>query len=237
MTELPTPMTSPACDLRDFGYMPLAVEQLLDSETWLMATGDEAKAAITLWCKSWHQVPAASLPNNDRILALLSGAGAKWKKVKDVALRGFVLCSDGRFYHRVLAEKATESWAKKVAQRSRTRAATEARNDQRNVPRHVERNGQRDDHRDGERNGDQGKVSKGKGTKKVEHEQVTQSGSSGSETSDFGGPLATGAAASPDIPSVGAPAGPGCSEGDDGFSRADFDRLLVKLPQRQRGNA
>lgn len=231
MTQKPEPLTNPACDLRDFGYMPLAVEQLLDSETWLMATGDEAKAAITLWCKSWHQVPAASLPNNDRILALLSGAGAKWKKVKDVALRGFVLCSDGRFYHRVLAEKATESWAKKVAQRTRTRAATEARNDQRNVSRHGQRNDQRNDQRDGERNGDQGKVREGKGGEEVELRPTPQSPPSA------GTALASNITASADIPSVGVDAGPGCSEGDDGFSREDFERLMVKLPARQMGKA
>lgn len=127
MTAHPAPLVPPEVDLRDFPFMPLHVAQLLDSETWLLATGDEAKAAVTLWCKAWHQKPAASLPNDDRILASMSGAGTKWKKVRDIALRGFVLCADGRLYHRTIAENALESWAKKVAQRERTKAATEAR--------------------------------------------------------------------------------------------------------------
>lgn len=153
MTE---PMTPADCDLRDFPFMQLSVGQLLDSETWMLATGDEAKAAVTLWCKSWHQVPASSLPNNERLLATLSGAGAKWKKVREVALRGFVLCSDGRLYHRVIAEKALEAWSSKLGQRARTAKATTARwnkgngrGEERNVHRNGLRNGEHKGKRDG----------------------------------------------------------------------------------------
>ena len=127
ITNLPEPLVPAEVDLRDFPFMPLHVAQLLDSETWLLATGDEAKAAVTLWCKAWHQKPSGSLPNDDRVLAALSGAGPKWKRVKSVALRGFVHCSDGRLYHSTIAEMARDSWASKVAQRERTKAATEAR--------------------------------------------------------------------------------------------------------------
>jgi hypothetical protein len=89
--------------------MPLDVIRLLDSDVFAMTTGDEFKAALALWCKSWTQAPAASLPDDDRILAHLSGAGARWRKVKDMALRGWIKCSDGRLYHPVVAEKALEA--------------------------------------------------------------------------------------------------------------------------------
>lgn len=115
------PLTPPDCDLRDFAYMPLDTARLLDSDLFALATGDEFKAAIALWCKAWAQVPCASLPNDDRVLAHLSGAGAKWKKIKEMALRGFVLCDDGRYYHPVIAEKAAEAWAKKQSYRDRSR--------------------------------------------------------------------------------------------------------------------
>ena len=71
---------------------------------------------MLLWAASWHQVPAASLPNNDRTLAQLAGFGRyveQWQAVRDDALRGFVECSDGRLYHRVVAEKAREAWEMK----------------------------------------------------------------------------------------------------------------------------
>lgn len=118
MTE---PLTPPDCDLRDFAYMPVDASRLLDSDFYALSTAEEFKAALTLWFKCWSQVPAASLPNDDRVLAHLSGAGAKWKKVKDMALRGFVLCSDGRLYHTVVAEKANEAWSKKQSYRDRSK--------------------------------------------------------------------------------------------------------------------
>jgi hypothetical protein len=100
------PLTPPDCDLRDFQFMPLDVLRLRDSDLSTLSTGDEFKAAVLLWCASWHQVPAASLPADERLLARHSGAGPAWKKVREVAMRGFVLCSDGRYYHPVVAEKA-----------------------------------------------------------------------------------------------------------------------------------
>ena len=118
---MPEPLTPPDCDLRDFAYMPLDAGRVLDSDLFALATGDEFKAAFSLWCKSWQQIPAASLPNDDRVLAHLSGAGTRWKKIKLMALRGFVLCDDGRLYHPVVAEKANEAWAKKQSYRERSK--------------------------------------------------------------------------------------------------------------------
>lgn len=70
-----------------------------------------------LWCAAWHQVPAASLPDDDIELASLAGYGRmafsvkEWKKVRAEALTGFVKCSDGRLYHMVIAEKAVAAQA------------------------------------------------------------------------------------------------------------------------------
>lgn len=116
MTE---PLTPPDCDLRGLPFMPLDVVRLLDSDLFALSTGDEFKAAIALWAKSWTQLPAASLPDVDRILSHLSGTGRSWKKLKSMALRGFVLCSDGRWYHPVVAEKAKEAWAHRLKQRAK----------------------------------------------------------------------------------------------------------------------
>ena len=116
MTE---PLTPPECDLRGLSFMPLDLVRLIDSDLYALSSGDEFKAAVTLWARSWLQVPAASLPDDDRVLAHLSGAGSKWKKVKAMALRGFVKCGDGRLYHPVVAEKAKEAWAHRLKQREK----------------------------------------------------------------------------------------------------------------------
>lgn len=110
---LPDPLVPPEVDLRDFGFMPLHVQRLRDSELVDLSTGNEFKAAVLLWAYAWHQQPAASLPNDDRILAARSGAGVGWRKVKAMALRGFIECSDGRLYHPLIAEAALDAWERR----------------------------------------------------------------------------------------------------------------------------
>lgn len=116
MTELPAPLTSAICDLSDFQYMELDVRRLRDSKFAAAADGEAFRAGILLWCAAWHQIPAASLPDDDIELANLAGYGRvikEWKKVRSSALHGFVKCSDGRLYHPVIAEKAVSAFAAK----------------------------------------------------------------------------------------------------------------------------
>jgi Protein of unknown function (DUF1376) len=113
-SERPPPLVPVDVDLRDFPGMWLDVDRVLKSETWRLGSSDEKAAAITLWMESWHEVPAASLPNNDRLLAKLSQA-EKWKAAREHALRGWVECNDGRLYHPVVAEKALAAWIEKLA--------------------------------------------------------------------------------------------------------------------------
>lgn len=114
MTEhRPDPLVPGEVDLRDLDGFMLNVERLLASELVALSTGDEFKAAVMLWSRAWKQMPAGSLPNDERILASFSGAGPRWKKVRDMALRGFIECSDGRLYHKVLCDDVMRAWAKK----------------------------------------------------------------------------------------------------------------------------
>lgn len=134
MNNLPNPLTPADCDLRDFPFMPLDVVRLRDSDIAALSTADEFRAAVLLWCAAWHQVPAASLPDDDRVLAQLAGYGrvvTEWKKVREGALRGWVNCSDGRLYHPVVAEKARDAWAAKHEQRYKTECARIKKHNQR----------------------------------------------------------------------------------------------------------
>lgn len=56
---LPRPLTPADSDLRDFPYMPIDIARLFGSE--FHARSDDAawRAGVTLWLKSFHQVPAA----------------------------------------------------------------------------------------------------------------------------------------------------------------------------------
>lgn len=145
---LPKPLTEPGLDLRDFDWMPLQVARLRDSNIVVVASGEAFRAAVLLWCSAWHQVPAASLPKDERMLASLAGFGRdlkSWKTVSADALHGFIECADGRLYHPVIAEKAIEADGKRRVQRKRTEAATSAR---RNGKRDVDRDDARNDHQE-----------------------------------------------------------------------------------------
>jgi hypothetical protein len=118
--NLPDPLTPPDLDLRDFGYMPVEIGRLFGSQFHALATDAEWRAGVTIWLKSYHQVPGASVPDDDGSLARLAEFGRDvkgWRKVRTAALRGWVKCSDGRLYHRVVAEKALEGWLEKLTQR------------------------------------------------------------------------------------------------------------------------
>lgn len=122
MTALPAPPVPPDVDLTDFGFMPLDCARFRDSG--LAAEEDPAAGffAVVLWTVAWHQIPAASLPGSDVALAKLAGFGrdlAGWSAVRAGALRGFERCSDGRLYHRVIAEKALEAWIGRLNDRIR----------------------------------------------------------------------------------------------------------------------
>ena len=133
--NLPAPLVPPDCNLRGMEWMPLDTVRLLESDLWNSATPEACKAAITLWCMSWRQVPASSVPSDDVILAKMSGAHARWSKVKEAALRGFVLCSDGRLYHPVVAEKARTAWNARLRQKDKANKRWHPENDAAAMPR------------------------------------------------------------------------------------------------------
>ena len=121
MTE---PLTPRDCDLRNFQFMPLDIVRLFGSRFHAIATDAEWRAGVTLWLKSFHQIPAGSIPNDDVEVCRLAELGRDlktWHKVKTNALHGWVLCTDGRLYHPTVCEKANEAWHRKKMQGERSR--------------------------------------------------------------------------------------------------------------------
>lgn len=130
MSDLPAPLTPADCDLREFSFMPVDIVRLFGSRFHAIANDAEWRAGLTLWLKSFHQVPAGSIPDDDTELTRMSELGRDvraWRKVKLVALHGWIKCSDGRLYHPVVCEKADEAWRRKLQQRERGRKGNEAR--------------------------------------------------------------------------------------------------------------
>ena len=139
------PLVGAEVDLRDFDFVPIFRRRLFASRFHHLASAPEWRAGFILWLKSWDEVPAGSLPNDDRELCALAECGRdmrEWRKVKRWALHGWTLCGDGRLYHPTVAEIALEAWERKQANRHRTEAATAARR----VKRDVQVDVKRDDH-------------------------------------------------------------------------------------------
>jgi hypothetical protein len=131
----PEPLVAPEVDLRDFSFMPLDVLRLRDSELAGHPDPEVFRSNVLSWCVAWHQIPAATLPDDDVTLARLLGFGRDikgWKRIRaSGGLRGWVSCSDGRLHHPVVADKAREAWRGKLMQRWRTEAARIKKHNQR----------------------------------------------------------------------------------------------------------
>jgi hypothetical protein len=128
--SLPEPLTPADCDLRNFPTVPIDGARLFGSEFHARSSDAGWRAGMSLWLKSWHQVPAASIPDDDTALARLAEFGRDirgWKKVREEALHGWVKCADGRLYHPVMAEKANHAWKKKQSFKARSEKGNEAR--------------------------------------------------------------------------------------------------------------
>ena len=110
--------------------MMIDIPRLFASE--FDATDDDSawRFGVTLWLKSFHQVPAASLPDDDAALAKLCGLGRDvktWRKRRPAAMRGWIRCDDGLLYHPVVAEVALEAWLVKLTKRLSSGAGNAAR--------------------------------------------------------------------------------------------------------------
>ena len=122
MSALPAPPVPADVDLRGLSFMPLFGDRLFKSVTWIEASPAAQIAALRLWWHAYaHQVPAASLPDNDRVLADHAGVSTTvFRRLKPQALRGWIKCDDDRLYHPFLAEIAMDAWKRRVGHRART---------------------------------------------------------------------------------------------------------------------
>jgi hypothetical protein len=115
MTDLPNPLTPPDCDLRGYEWMPLWGHRMFSSAWYLAARKDGRGgiAAIKLWWEAMQQHPAGSLPNDEEMLCMIADFGEDmraWRRHRAVAMHGFILCADNRWYHPFLSEKAVEAY-------------------------------------------------------------------------------------------------------------------------------
>lgn len=143
------PLVPPDVDLRGTGWMPYWGHLLRGSELNASVSDAGFRAAHNLWWAAWNEVPAASLPDNDRLLCRFADLGSNldaFLAIRDEALHGFVKCDDGRLYHKFLAGEAIRAWeiqgledARRSGARNRMRRLREQRDDVRGTDGHIVR--------------------------------------------------------------------------------------------------
>lgn len=124
-SHLPAPPIPADADLRHFPCVSINAADLRNSDMAIEGDPADNWFCIILMMAAWHQLPAGSLPDDDAKLAYLAGMGRDlrgWKKRRKGALRGWVLCSDGRLYHPMMVEAVHEALQK--SQRGRRSAET-----------------------------------------------------------------------------------------------------------------
>lgn len=127
MTEQrPAPLVPAEIDCTDLDGFMLNVERLMASELVALSSHEVIGAAVLLWCRAWKQRPAASLPNDDKVIAAFARMPMqRFRKLRDEVLRGFVLCNDGRLYHATLSREAVRAYELKKAFRRKREADAE----------------------------------------------------------------------------------------------------------------
>ena len=116
----PAPLVPASVDVRDAPDFRFNIARMLDSDWYHSCSTREALAGINLHARAIHQVPAGSLPGADGLLARLADFGRDvdgWREVKAKALEGWVLCSDGRWYHPDVARNALHIWIGRLEKR------------------------------------------------------------------------------------------------------------------------
>jgi hypothetical protein len=122
------PLVPEDCDLSGMQSMMLDVGRLRRSRLALTAKRrpEIGWISVLLWAAAWEETPPASLEDDDDVLAdraMLSPE--RWAELKPELLRPWVLCSNGRWYHPVVAEKANELWAARLRKRHELEYARE----------------------------------------------------------------------------------------------------------------
>lgn len=130
----PQPAPYPA-DTRARGWrLELDYERIEQSDTWALADAETRPWLLMMWMVAWKQVPAGSMPNDEKVIAAKLGMPARaWARSREILLRGWSVADDGRLYHAVITEQVLAMLAKH--DKERTRKANWRARKSRDVPR------------------------------------------------------------------------------------------------------
>ena len=120
MAEQARPAPYPA-DTKAKGWrFELDLEQVIQSDTWVLASPDTRPWLLMLWTTAWQQVPCGSMPSDDALIVARLGINPKvFVKTRPVLLRGWWLADDGRLYHDTSTSRVQDMLLRKDGERQR----------------------------------------------------------------------------------------------------------------------
>lgn len=130
MSDLIEPPIPDDVDLRNLEWMPLHIDKLVSSRAWRDAKRrpDLAFFMMNLWMAAWKEVPAGSLPNDDRTLREIAGCSPqRWPTARQPVLRSFVAATNARIYHPTIVEEAIRAWELKTSRHAKMKDARKAK--------------------------------------------------------------------------------------------------------------
>ena len=111
--SLPESLVPEAVDVSTFPWAPVRLKFFVDTTLSVHPDAEPFRALVLLMVKAWEQVPAMTLPDDDRLLASWAGFGRDieaWAAVREDVMAGWVHCSDGRMHHPEFSRWALQSW-------------------------------------------------------------------------------------------------------------------------------
>jgi hypothetical protein len=116
-----TPEPPYPADVRAKGWrFDLDVERIENSDTWTLAPADMRPWLLMLWMRAWTQTPCGSLPANDALVAARIGMDPRlFAGNREILMRGWYRCTDGRLYHPVITESVEAMRDSRKAERDK----------------------------------------------------------------------------------------------------------------------
>lgn len=108
-------------------------DRLYQSKTWVITPDEYKPWLLRMWVESWRSIPTGTFENDPEMIAARIGMPLdKFESGKRYLMRGWILHSDGLYYHNVITEKVMKftDWrekqaAKKKAWRDKRKAEKE----------------------------------------------------------------------------------------------------------------
>lgn len=127
-TNLPAP-PYPA-DTKANGWKPeFDADRIYSSDTWTLSEDDEKPWLLRTWLEAWRSVPVGSMPKDTKLFSRRIGCSQKFLEAhSETLLRGWILHSDDRLYHKYLSEGVLAMISKRRRSAERVQSWREKKN-------------------------------------------------------------------------------------------------------------